>query len=117
MATIKLNEIEIYGQHGYYRDEQQLKQRFVVNISFDLDISRAATIDSLDQTVNYEDIIRILKDVFSIPVSLIETLAVKIAKAIKDKYPVIHRIRVEIKKPEVQLDLRLEDVAVEYVLD
>ena len=117
MATIKLNEIEIYGQHGYYRDEQQLKQRFVVNISFDLDISEAASTDSLDQTVNYEDIVSIFKDVFSKPVSLIETLAVKIAKAIKDRYPMIHKIRVEIKKPEVQLDLRLKDVSVEYVLD
>mgnify|MGYP001547202951 CR=1 FL=1 len=117
MGTIKLNGIEIYGQHGYYRDEQQLKQRFVVNISFDLDIKGAASTDNLEETVNYEDISRIFKEVFSVPVRLIETLAVKIAKAIKGKYPMVHNIRVEIKKPEVQLDLRLEDVAVEYILD
>jgi dihydroneopterin aldolase len=114
---IKIKQLELYGNHGYYQDEKQVKQKFLLDVSFHLDISIAAATDDLEKTVNYEDIIKICKTIFNEPHNLIETLAVEIARAIKERYPALQQIRVELSKPEVQLGVKLEGVAVCYQID
>jgi dihydroneopterin aldolase len=117
MGTIKIHGLEVFGKHGYYKDEQQLNQKFILNIFFDLDIIPAAEGDNLPKTVNYEEIIGICREVFDTPTRLIETLAVKTARSIKQSFPFVSNITVELSKPEVQLGVRLDRVSVVFHLD
>lgn len=117
MGTIHIKDLEVFGKHGYYKDEQQLNQKFLLDISFDLDIIPAAEGDELPKTVNYEEIVSICSEVFNSPTNLIETLAVKTARAIKRKFPYVSNINIILSKPEVQLQMRLGSVSVEYRLD
>lgn len=116
MGKIKLQGLEIYGNHGYYKDEKQLTQKFQVNISFELNIEKAAAGDDLEETVNYEEVVNLCQKVMDEPTNLIETLAVNTAKAIKSSFPFLRNIHIELAKPEAQLGARIENVVVEYIL-
>ena len=117
MGTIRIQNLELHGNHGAYKAEKQIKQRFLINIQLDLNIEQAALEDDLHRTVNYEEIVRICRNVMAVPASLLETLARRIALGIKEAFPEIDRIEVTVSKPEVQLATKLYEVSVGYILN
>jgi dihydroneopterin aldolase len=92
-----------YGFHGMSAAEQELGQRFVVDLEVYRDLSQAGVSDSLDDTVSYTNLYRKVKEVMEGPSrKLLENVAETIARQILDDSD-IHAVRVTIKKPEVPM--------------
>ena len=100
---IHLEGMAFYGYHGADPAEQQLGQRFIVDLSVAYDLRRAGETDDLQDTVNYAQLYRLTRDIVEGPsCRLIEAVAARIAAAVLDRTPVA-AVRVRLRKPEVPI--------------
>lgn len=102
MDKIILKNVELYGYHGYYKEENFLGQRFRITVEAAADLGDSKVSDELGDTTSYVDVYEVLKRVFhSRNYKLLEHLGHDIGKAILDAFPRISSLSVEIMKPEV----------------
>lgn len=53
MDKIYIHDMEFYGYHGVFLEENKLGQRFKVDLTVELDLKRAGESDDLEHSVNY----------------------------------------------------------------
>ncbi|GAA4734054.1 dihydroneopterin aldolase [Flavisolibacter ginsenosidimutans] len=94
---IQLHGLRFLANHGVFEEERTTGNEFEVNISLKVEVPKE-TISSLHQTVNYAEVYRITKEIFSTPTPLLETLAQDVAEAIKQAFPSLIKISVQIIK-------------------
>ena len=100
---IQLQGMVFYGFHGISPAEQELGQRFVVDLDVQRDLRSAGASDDPEDTVNYSRMYRLVKEVMEGPSrKLLENLAETIAQGILEGFDV-GAVRVKVKKPEVPM--------------
>jgi dihydroneopterin aldolase len=98
-----LRGLRLHGHHGVYGDEQEAGQTFEFDVDYDL--GAAPLKDRLDEVPDYAEVARTVQAVSDGEnFQLLETLATRIADTILERFADIQRVRVEVRKPEVQLD-------------
>ncbi|MDD2371706.1 MAG: 2-amino-4-hydroxy-6-hydroxymethyldihydropteridine diphosphokinase [Firmicutes bacterium] len=104
MDKIVLSNLEFYGYHGYFPEENILGQRFKVTIEAYGELSLSHTSGDLDDSVSYVDIYDVVNEVFfSKKYKILEQLGYDIGKAIIDKFFRIKSVQVFVMKPEVPI--------------
>jgi len=98
MGIVRLVGLEFFSHHGYHHEEQKLGNRYTVDISMTLDISRAAQNDDLGGTVNYERVYTIISDIMNNNTKLLEHIAYKINTAILDEFPQVELVESSVSK-------------------
>ncbi len=98
IATIELEEMEFYGYHGCFKEEQIVGNKFIVNLSFDVNITIPAKTDNIKDAINYVTVYRIVKEQMSIASHLMENLAWRIHDAIKQAFPEIIKLHIKVSK-------------------
>lgn len=99
-----LSNLEFYGYHGYFPEENVLGQRFKVSIEAYGELSLSHTSGDLDDSVSYVDIFDVVKEVFySKKYKILEQLGYDIGKAIIAKFFRIKSVQVLVMKPEVPI--------------
>ena len=100
---IRLAGMIFYGFHGVGLEEQQVGQRFVVDLDVERDLRAAGLSDEPADTVNYAQMYRVVKEIVEGPSrKLLESVAESIAEAILDGFDV-EAVTVTVKKPEVPI--------------
>ena len=100
---IQLEGMIFYGHHGASPAEQEVGQRFVVDLEAHRDLSAAGRSDELGDTVSYSEVFRLVKEIVEGPRrKLLENLAETIAERVLQGFDV-DAVRVRIKKPEVPM--------------
>lgn len=100
MDCIKIKNLEIFANHGVFKEEKSLGQKFLLSLSVYYSQSKAAKTDDLNYSINYgelcfEIIERYKKEKFD----LIETSCLDIIKFIFEKYEIVEQVDLEVKKP------------------
>ena len=109
---ITLTGITGYGHHGVFGFERDQGQPFVVDLTCQLDLARAAADDDLGQTIDYAGLAHaVVADVERDPLDLIEALADRIARTCLENESV-QRVEVTVHKPQAPLPVQVDDVAV-----
>jgi 7,8-dihydroneopterin aldolase/epimerase/oxygenase len=99
MDCIQLTGIRCYGYTGYLPEEQVLGQRFEVDVTLWLDLSKAGKSDDIEHTLDYRSAITLIQElVKNSKFLLIERLADAIAQALL-KLPLIEKVKVQLSKP------------------
>ena len=115
MDKIFMKQLSFYAYHGVYSEENQLGQRFYVDLEMKLDLQPAGTTDDLQKTVDYGAVYQKVKKIMTeTRVKLIETLAERIAGCLLADFP-IEEIRVRITKPNPPIPGCYESVGVEVL--
>ena len=110
-VTVEVQGLEVFGHHGVEEDERRDGQRFLYDIDFD--VSDRVLSDRIDDAVDYRDVIGIVERVSGErSVRLLEALAAAVADAIAAELP-IERVRVRVRKPDVQLPVEHTAATVE----
>ena len=110
-VTVEVHGLEVFGHHGVGEDERRDGQRFLYDIDFD--VSDRVLSDRIDDAVDYRDVIGIVERVSGErSVRLLEALAAAVADAIAAELP-IERVRVRVRKPDVQLPVEHTAATVE----
>ena len=109
---LTLTGLRAFGHHGVFEHERLDGQEFVVDVTVWLDVSEAAAGDELTATINYGDLAeRIVADVESEPVLLIETVAERIAALVLE-HPRAESVEVTLHKPSAPITVPFEDVSI-----
>ncbi len=96
---ILLEGMQFYGYHGVNPEERVLGQRYVVDLTADLDLRRAGASDRLEDTVSYSHIYRTVRSVMEgEPRNLLESAAQAIADRVLAEFQV-DSVSVTVKKP------------------
>ncbi len=113
MALIRINNIKLYGKHGWAPEEKLLGQKFEIDIEINADISDAIQNDDLQKTVDYSLVYKIIKEIFiEKNYHLIEAVGNKIAKSILE-LDRVNSVTVRIRKPHAPIDGVFDNVEVE----
>ncbi len=100
---IMLRGMVFYGFHGASSAEQEVGQRFVVDLDVYCDLREPGTTDDLADTISYSKLFRLAKQVLEgTRRTLLEKVAETIAQRVLNEYSV-DAIRVKVMKPEVPI--------------
>ena len=94
---IELKNLRFFAEHGMYEEEKRVGNEFEVDIILDTK-SPKKTINSIDQTINYVEVYRIVQEEFAQRKLLLESCAMEIAEKIEQQFPEIEHISVCIRK-------------------
>lgn len=103
LLTISLHNVRFRAFHGLYPEERQKGNDFVVN----MDVSYPApghVITGLAETIDYARLFSIMNTVMENPVDLLETVAQVIGRQVKQAYPQVVRVKVEVQKLQPPID-------------
>ena len=109
-----MESMEFYAFHGVYEKERKDGNDFLVDLEVTYDFESQAEQDDLSQTINYEQLYEIVRQVMEEPTSLLEKLAWRIAKRVKNKFPDVQQVSAKVSKsnPPIGGNCRYASVAV-----
>jgi dihydroneopterin aldolase len=109
---ITLTGLSVFAHHGVFDHERAYGQEFIVDVVVEVNMSKAAETDSIDDAVNYGALaITVVSEVKRDPVNLLETVAARVASAVlADKR--IDAVEVTIHKPQAPIETAFSDVSV-----
>ena len=110
---IEVKGIKSFGYHGVFESENIEGQDFFVDVSLELDLSRASVSDDVTDTVNYAEITDlVVEEIVGGRVALIEKLAGRIAARIKSSYSQVSKVTVTVHKPQAPVAAQVKDISV-----
>ncbi len=99
MDIIFLHDLKVETVIGIWDWERKIRQTVVIDLDMSADIRKAATSDSVDDTLNYKLVAkRVQQFVADSSFQLVETLAEKIAELVLGEFDVAW-VRVKVNKP------------------
>ena len=111
---IKIEELEVFANHGVYEEETEKGQKFYINADLYL-TSKAGEVltDDLDATVNYAEVCEFMTSYMKENTcKLLERITELLSREILNRYPLVKEVRLEIRKPEAPIGLPFESVSV-----
>ena len=111
--TIQLHALRFFAEHGMYEEERAVGNEFEVNISLEVKAPKEK-IRSLEDTINYTEVYRITKEIFSKRKPLLETLAMDIAERIQAQFDGIESVLITIRKLNPPITNFSGSVAITY---
>ncbi len=114
MDKIIIENLEIIAEHGVFKEEKFLGQKFIISVEMITDTREAGKTGNLNASTHYGFVADDIEKVFtSRSFDLIETCAEKIAEMILTKYPLISQVKITVKKPWAPIRKHFDFVAVE----
>ncbi|MBT2575079.1 dihydroneopterin aldolase [Bacillus sp. ISL-51] len=114
MDKVYVEGMEFYGYHGVFEEENKLGQRFKVDLTAELDLSKAGQTDDLAYTINYAELYSVCREIAEgEPVNLVETLAERIADTVLKKFDPVRQCTVKVIKPDPPIPGHYKSVAIE----
>ena len=96
-VTITLDKMKFHAYHGVMNEERIIGGTFLANISYIIETNAVDT-DNIDDTISYADVYAVIKSEMEKPSKLIEHVAGRIMKTLKNKFPQMLEVTVKISK-------------------
>jgi len=97
-SSITLERLRFYAFHGVLPQERRVGGDYVVSLTADCDITRAAESDCVDDTVNYAAVYAVVKREMMVPSQLLEHVAARIARAVMSEFGEVSRVSIALTK-------------------
>lgn len=111
MGLITLEGIRVFAYHGHLPEEAVLGGHFIVNVWVEADTVEVEKTDDLNHTVDYVQIIAIVKEQMAIRSDMIEHPAKRIVEAILPLNKV-QKVTVELEKVLPPIDATFDKISV-----
>ncbi|MCF6295389.1 MAG: dihydroneopterin aldolase [Flavobacteriaceae bacterium] len=82
MGIIKVENIKVFAYHGCLDEETKIGSEYRIDLVVKADLSSSSKTDSLNDTVDYVLLNKIVKEEMNIPSKLLETVAQRILNRI-----------------------------------
>lgn len=113
MDKIIIKGLKVRANHGILETEKANGQVFVLDLILDVDMSRAMWSDDLNDTVNYDEVCRVVSETMtSNTYDLIERAAGEVISTIFYVFPAVQAVELTLKKPEAPLCCKVKYAAV-----
>ncbi len=98
MGIVTLEGLEFFAYHGFYKEERKMGNKYHVDLSVALDLSKAAQKDKLSETLDYEVLYQIVSEIMKKPTKLLEHIAHQIIDTIYTNFPQVQSVEVTVAK-------------------
>ena len=105
--AIVLTGIAATGHHGVFGHERVSGQRFLADLTLELDLSKAGATDDLEAIAD-----QVVEVLTGPPFALIEAVAEAIAARVLDGWASVEAVEVTVHKPHAPIAQEFGDVAV-----
>ncbi len=106
MATISIEGLETLAIIGVYPHEREKKQRLILDLEFELDISQCAKTDEIGHTLDYDKLSQmLLETVNHSAFKLIESLVQHLADLIEQEFAP-KAFKLKVSKPDAIKEAR-----------
>ena len=112
MGTIRLKNIRTFSFHGCLVEESKIGSDYVVSLEIKTDLRKSAISDTLEDTVDYVVLNRIVVEEMAIRSNLLEHVAHRIIVRIFNEIASVARILVEVSKINPPIGGDVEEVTV-----
>ena len=113
MDKISIRGLEVFANHGVFKEENVLGQKFIVNAELVCDTRSAGQEDNLEKSVNYAEVCNLITKVMrNNTFKLIEAAAENIAEKILLEYDLIREVTITLKKPWAPIMMSVDTVEV-----
>ena len=112
MQTINVRGIHFRAHHGCLEEEAKIGGDYIVNIILKGDFSVAAKSDKLSDAADYVMVYDIVKREMKIRSHLIEHVAERIAKHLKETFTGVQHLSVEVIKKKPPMNGNVDEVSV-----
>ena len=117
-TSILIENLELYGFHGYFDEEQHLGQRFVFNVLANLALAETHLDNGFGASARYDQLIEEVERISNqTKFRTLETLGETIALGLLHRFDRIANIAVTVAKVSPPISQSLERVAVTIQLD
>lgn len=100
MDRILIKDLEIYANHGVFKEEKILGQKFLITMELYLPLREPGKTGNLNKSVHYGELSHKVEEEFKRKsYDLIEEAAENLAEFILKEYEIIEEVKVSIKKP------------------
>lgn len=115
MNKIALKGMKFYAYHGYYEEEQIMGAYFMLDVTVQVDFTKASLNDELADTVNYENIYEVCREIMAVPSKLLEHVAQQIEVRLIQYYPSIQGVNIVLEKlsPPLGGTVRASQISIE----
>ncbi len=106
--------LRLHAFHGHFEYERRVGQMFVIDLDLTLDVSGAASRDTLKATVDYGAVVETTRRVFcGPPRNLVEAAAYDVAQVLLDTFAPIESVVVRVGKVAPPIAATLVSAGVE----
>lgn len=113
MNSIYINNLEVYAFHGVLPQENVVGNIFYVSVRLDCDLSRAMEADSVEYSVNYAEVVEIIKAQMAVTSKTLENVVFRIREALQQSFPQVCSGMVKVAKQSPPIPgAKAEEVAV-----
>ena len=117
-TSISISDLELYGFHGYFDEEQRLGQKFVFNVLASLAPTATHLGDTFEASVRYDQLIQEVESMSNeTKFRTLEALGETIARGLLNRFDRITTVAVTISKASPPIPQTVERVAVTIQLD
>ncbi|MGM9847916.1 MAG: dihydroneopterin aldolase [Muribaculaceae bacterium] len=113
MNSIYIKNLEVYAFHGVLPQENVVGNTFFVTVRLDCDLSRAMETDSVEYSVNYAEVVEIIKGQMAVTSKTLENVVFRIREALQQHFPQVCSGMVKVAKQSPPIPgAKAEEVAV-----
>lgn len=112
MGKIKVENIRVYAYHGCLKEETAIGSDYLVNVTVWANLSKAASTDTLSDTVDYVRINYIVEEEMKVPSKLLEHVGQRILHQIFNKISIVNKVVVSVSKINPPIGGDVEKVTV-----
>ena len=98
MGTIRVKNIRVYAYHGCLVEEGKIGSDYRVDLTAKANLKKSSKSDSLQDTVDYVHLSKIVREEMAIRTKLLETVADKILDRILLEIPLVDSVKVKVSK-------------------
>ncbi|GGE36809.1 7,8-dihydroneopterin aldolase [Agaricicola taiwanensis] len=110
---LAITNLAIFAHHGVYGGENEIGQRFFIDVAVDTDIREAARTRSLAKTIDYARLAEVITQAFlEKNEQLLETVIERIATRVLETFDLARAVEVTIRKPSVPIDAIVDHVSI-----
>jgi len=112
MGLIEVSDIRIYAHHGCLEEEAVIGSEYIVDVGLEADLSISTESDELSETLDYVVVNRIVKEEMAVRSKLIEHVAGRIIKRLKEEFPKMQSAKVKVSKITPPINGNVDRVSV-----
>ena len=111
-CSVEVCGLTLRARHGVIPEERVTGNTFTVDLRVDYPFHKALESDCLEDTVSYADLIGIVREQMEVPSALLEHVAGRIIRSIREKFPAVTGGKIRIAKHTPPLDAVVKDCSV-----
>ena len=115
MGLIEVSGIRVYAYHGCLEEEAIIGSEYIVDVGLKADLSSSKESDDLSETLDYVSVNRVVKKEMAVRSKLIEHVAGRIIKGLKEEFPEMQSAKVKVTKLTPPINGNVDCVSVTLI--